>query len=91
MQGIRRLALIAVPLAACGCVAPTLHENAALRAQRPQAVHALAAYVTPQDDFPSVGGDILRGTSPADLAVVREAEPPPPLGSEPAVPKPSPR
>jgi hypothetical protein len=89
MRGWKRLALIAIALTASGCVASTLQENAALRAQRPQALPGLSEYVGSNDDFPSAGGDILRGTSPADLAIAREAAVPP-LGNEPPIPKASP-
>jgi hypothetical protein len=89
MRGWRRLVLVATLLASSGCVTRTLQENAALRAMRPQPPAELSAYVAPREDFPSVGGDILRGTSPADLAAARAAAVAP-LAADPAIPNESP-
>jgi hypothetical protein len=73
MSAWRYLSLTSVALMASGCV-NGFHENAALRAERPSPPPAeLSAYIAPRNDFPTVGGDILRGTSPADLAAAREA------------------
>ena len=64
---MRRVIVLAVGLAAVGlggCV--SYHQEvAALRMPRPTAHSAqLAAYAAPDTDYPSVGGDILKGTSP---------------------------
>ena len=64
----KRLAIAGLALAASGCATRGFHENAALRAAvpSPPAVE-ISTYIAPKDDYPTVGGDILRGTSPADL------------------------
>ncbi|HUZ12899.1 MAG TPA: hypothetical protein VMU93_08635 [Caulobacteraceae bacterium] len=44
-------------------------ERPALRMARPQAEPAaLSLYAPPSDNYPSVGGDILKGTSPTSVA-----------------------
>jgi hypothetical protein len=54
---------------ALGACAGYHQEVAALRMARPAATPtALAAYAAPDANYPSVGGDILRGTSPASAA-----------------------
>jgi hypothetical protein len=68
----RRVAWIAIAFgAAGGCVCAPPREHAAMRMSWPvdtmsavAAPHAVAA-------LPSVDGDILKGTSPAELAVAR--------------------
>jgi hypothetical protein len=66
-----------------GCVGYH-QESAALRMVRPQADPELAAYAPPNPDYPSVGGDILKGTSPTEAAAYQattgatEIAPPPP-------------
>jgi hypothetical protein len=51
-----------------GCVGPH-QEVAALRMPRPSAEsQQLAAYAPPNVDYPSVGGDILKGTAPTSAA-----------------------
>jgi hypothetical protein len=69
----RELAAVAVVgLAAAGCVAPTHEENAALRSTWPvDKTGALAAAGRTDADWPSVKGDILKGTSPEELAKAR--------------------
>jgi hypothetical protein len=66
------VAVGAVALLAAGCVARTHEENAALRSTWPadKAGH-LAASGRSETDWPSVKGDILRGTSPEELAKAR--------------------
>ena len=61
---------LALPLAAC--MTHTHQENAALP-QPWSKPPDLAAYAPPAPDYPSVGGDILKGSSPADLAAARAA------------------
>ncbi|HXU98978.1 MAG TPA: hypothetical protein VG166_00590 [Caulobacteraceae bacterium] len=76
MALFRFSALIGLSLLAGGCVTRAYHENAALVAMRPQAPPpALSAYIAPQTDFPTIGGDILKGTSPADLESARGVGP----------------
>lgn len=60
--------------ALAGCVAATHPENAALRAPwPPESPPALQAFQPPSRDYPTVGGDILKGTSPADADAARAA------------------
>ena len=79
----RILALGAVAAALAGCVTRTHQENAALTMPWPKAPQPeLLAYGRNNPDYPSVGGDILKGTSPADQAAARAAAslpPPTPL------------
>jgi hypothetical protein len=51
-----------------GCV--SYHQEvAALRMPRPRVEPAeLTSYATANNDYPSVGGDILKGTSPTEAA-----------------------
>jgi hypothetical protein len=69
----REFAAVAfVALAAAGCVARTHQENAARRSTWPaDKAGALASVSRPDVDWPSVNGDILRGTSPEELAKAR--------------------
>jgi hypothetical protein len=64
--GLLAVGLLAVGLG--GCV--SYHQEvAALRMPRPTGeAPALAAYATADRQYPSVGGDILRGTSPRSAA-----------------------
>ncbi|MFI4974894.1 MAG: hypothetical protein ACHP84_10180 [Caulobacterales bacterium] len=56
------LAMLAASLAAC---VSTHQESAALRMPRPPAAPAgLAPYASANAEYPSVGGDILKGTAP---------------------------
>jgi hypothetical protein len=67
-----RLTAVALALAMTGCVAATHQENAALRMPWPRSPSpALTAYAPPAKEYPSVGGDILKGASPADQAAAR--------------------
>ncbi len=53
-----------------GCVSRTHVENAALTMPWPKAPgQDLLVYSPPNADYPSVGGDILRGASPADRPI----------------------
>jgi len=57
-------AMLAVSLSACAHT-----QNAALRMPRPDdGARDLAAFAPPDPDYPSVGGDILKGTSPSATA-----------------------
>jgi hypothetical protein len=81
-----RVAIAILAASLSGCIYGVRQENAALRAARPPVPPAaLAAYQPSQNDFPTVGGDILRGTSPADLAAAR-AEVARPLTPDPGGP-----
>ena len=64
----RMIAVAVLVLSLGGCV--SYHqETAALRMPRPNAEPAaLAAYAAPDADYPSAGGDILKGTSPTASA-----------------------
>ncbi len=55
-----------------GCVA-THTENAALRMPRPSAApEGLAAYASANPQYPSVGGDILKGTAPQAMDLYQQ-------------------
>ena len=57
-----------------GCVGHIHTENAALTMPWPAApAAALTAHAAPNPDYPTVGGDILKGTAPADLEAARAA------------------
>jgi len=74
-------AALAVTLA--GCVTRTHVENAALTMPWPKPPSAeLLAFAPPDSDYPTVGGDILKGASPADQAAAR-AETARPLAERP--------
>ncbi|MGI9168673.1 MAG: hypothetical protein ACR2FH_00660 [Caulobacteraceae bacterium] len=65
---------LALASALGGCVTRTHLENAALTMPWPKAPgHELAAYAPPSADYPSIGGDILKGASPAEQAAARAA------------------
>ena len=70
---MRELAALAVVmLAAAGCVTRTHEENAALRSTWPtDTAGSLAAAGRTDGEWPSVKGDILKGTSPEELAKAR--------------------
>ena len=64
----------ALSLAVAGCVPHTRVEGAARRMTWPTPGAARAvAEAPPPATAPSIGGDILKGTSPADLAAARAA------------------
>ena len=55
-------------LGLCGCY----HlERPALRMERPGGPAALSAYAAAKQDYPSAGGDILKGTAPAESATYK--------------------
>ena len=78
--GLLAISLLALGLG--GCV--SYHQEvAALRMPRPTGEEpALAAYARADPQYPSVGGDILQGTSPRSAAAYDatsgESVPPPP-------------
>ena len=93
---IARAVALALPL--CACITHTRQESAALPQPWPQPPPNLAAYGPPAPDYPSIGGDILKGSSPSDLAAARAAafhpldEPDAPAqGKAPGAPAPSPQ
>ncbi|HEY2708229.1 MAG TPA: hypothetical protein VGI95_09260 [Caulobacteraceae bacterium] len=61
------LVALALTVGLGGCVAYH-QEVAALRMPRPAGEAALGAYAAPDRDYPSVGGNILAGTSPTAAA-----------------------
>ena len=70
----RVLGVGAAIVALAGCVTRTHVENAALTMPWPRPPSPeLQGYAPPHDDYPSVGGDILKGASPADRAAARAA------------------
>ncbi|MHB8529446.1 MAG: hypothetical protein ACYC8V_08040 [Caulobacteraceae bacterium] len=65
--------LLAVSWGLAGCYS-THTENAALQMPLPHAqAPELLAYVAPDPDYPSIGGDILKGASPLEQAQARAA------------------
>jgi len=70
---MRALALTAVMmLTAAGCVTRTHEENAARRSSWPADAFGAQATARRSDaDWPTIKGDILKGTSPEDLARLR--------------------
>jgi hypothetical protein len=75
----RALTLLPVFLVAlAGCVTHTHRESAALRMSRPSDHVAIQTAANrngggPKAAYPSLTGDILKGTSPAELAAARAA------------------
>ena len=64
----------ALALALGGCVTRSHRENAALTMRWPAPPAAgIAADARPDATYPSVGGDVLKGSSLADLAAARAA------------------
>lgn len=64
--------ILAVAAALGACVTRTHQEAAARRMPWPEA-SALPASASPTTSYPSVGGDTLKGASPADQDAVRAA------------------
>jgi hypothetical protein len=74
MTPLRACGVGAMAMALCGCVTRTHVENAALTMPWPKAPGAeLLAYSPGNPDYPTVGGDILKGASPAEQAAARAA------------------
>jgi hypothetical protein len=72
--------LAAASLAAAlgGCVLPYHEENPALVMVRPAAPpRELAVYAPPNNDYPTVGGDILKGVTAYPAATETPPAPPP--------------
>ncbi len=66
------VAALAMAATSAGCVTRTHTEAAALRMARPGDVAGLdPALMRGGGGYPSAGGDILKGTSPRDLAAAR--------------------
>jgi len=64
----------AVSVLVAGCLAGPRRENAALRMRSPGGPPPrLLIYATPDRDYPSTGGDILKGASPGEQAAERAA------------------
>jgi len=78
MKILRLIAALgaAAPLAACF----TPHqEDARLRMPWPATTEpGLLAYAAPRQDYPTVGGDILKGTAPQAIPDTITGEPPTP-------------
>lgn len=72
-------------LGLAGCIAHTRPENAAMVMPHPSGPD-LAASQAPRADYPSIGGDILAGYTPADLAAARAAATRPIAKPKPAAP-----
>ena len=66
MRLLAAVLLLGVSVGAC---TPYHQERPALRMDRPAGqLPELNAYAAPHSDYPTVGGDILKGTSPAETA-----------------------
>ena len=64
MNRLRIIAIAALLAPLGGCISPH-QEDAKLRMPWPAAVEpGLVAYAEPKTDYPTVGGDILKGTAP---------------------------
>ena len=72
MKRHRLVACSVAVLSLCACVAHSHRESAALRARWPSDT-AGAPLAQNGGTYPSTGGDILRGTSTAELATARTA------------------
>ena len=68
-------------LAVAGCISHTRPESAALPQPWPQAPN-LTSYAKGDPDDPSIGGDILKDYTPAQLAAARAAATAPPSDPE---------
>lgn len=68
---MRELLALSVLASVAGCVTRTHEENAARRSTWPVDTEAALAAARPDSPWPSTTGDILRGTSPAELAATR--------------------
>jgi hypothetical protein len=71
MRDLAALAAGLIPMAAC--VGAVHRENAALRMSWPTGGANRLAAGEPARPYPSVDGDILKGTSPQELAAARAA------------------
>jgi hypothetical protein len=77
MNALRLVTVLALTAGLCGCVTPH-QEDAKLRMPWPAAPQAdLLAYAAPHPDYPTVGGDILKGTSPVEAAPALSPTPAP--------------
>jgi hypothetical protein len=85
MKILRAAAAAGLAAGAAACVGH--QETAALRMSRPAHEPAdLTAYAKPNRDYPSVGGDILKGATPVAGAAYQasgDEETPPPAGQAP--------
>lgn len=61
MKSLSIITLLAVGVTLSGCILPYHEENARLVAPRPTPPpRELTAFAPPNDDYPTVGGDILK-------------------------------
>jgi hypothetical protein len=68
-MNVRTITLVAILAGGLGGCAFYHQENPALRMPRPKALSPeLTSYAAANEDYPSVGGDILKGTSPHEAA-----------------------
>ena len=74
MKSLKLIVLLGSVLALAGCVTRTHQENSALRMGwvKPP-IYSPSGLPEAAGAYPSVGGDILKGTSPAELAEARAA------------------
>ena len=86
---MRVLVLVGAALAAAGLSSCVFYhqERPALRMARPGSEPpALREYTAARSDYPTVGGDILKGTSPAESAAYQATTGPPAISAPPAKP-----
>ncbi|HZZ36108.1 MAG TPA: hypothetical protein VFE03_10310 [Caulobacteraceae bacterium] len=78
MTFIRILAAAALAAPLCACISPH-QEDAKLRMPWPAGSEpGLIAYAEPKADYPTVGGDILKGTAPQPIIPPAPETPPTP-------------
>lgn len=76
MSFLRILAALALAAPLAACISPH-QEDAKLRMPWPSAAEpGLTAYSEPRADYPTVGGDILKGTAPQPIPDIRPTAPP---------------
>jgi len=74
----RLIAALGLAALLSACITPH-QEDAKLRMPWPATSEpGLRAYAAPKDDYPTIGGDILKGTAPQPIADTIAAASPPP-------------
>lgn len=78
MKALKIITAAVLAASLAGCVLPYHEENAALVMPRPAAPPSeLAAYAPPNNDYPTVGGDTLKGVTSYPAAAEVPLAPPP--------------
>ena len=87
MNAVRLAAALGLAALLAGC-ASGRHEDAKLRMPWPLPPPApLLAYAEPKDNYPTIGGDILKGTSPQEQEAMTATAMTPPPRPAPATPE----